>query len=331
MFRSLIAPKTAPPDLPGGIEPARRQFIEQAFGDLLPAPNGSHVPRGKAIEWINDQLFRNRRAIPDIRSELSRQARRTLVLAVTSGKGGVGKTTVSVNLAAAAATQGQRVLLFDADLGMANTHVFAGVNPSRTLIDVVERRAGLGDIVERGPAGVDLICGSSGLARLASLDLPALRDLTRSVVRFAQNYDLLILDTGAGIGSAVTVFLEPAAEVLVVTTPNLAATLDAYGMIKVMHELRLGATVRLLVNQAGTRREATEVFDRLAACARRFLASAPESAGYLRRDLHLEAANQQRTPLVLSEPDSHNARRFQSLATAFIDESTSPPRHDHIT
>ncbi len=323
MYRTASAPSSVTPSLLAGIEPARLQFIDRVFDDLLPARKSSERRR-ETIQWIAGQLFWQQRSIPSIRAELSRQIRRTLVLAVTSGKGGVGKTTVSVNLAVACASQGRRVLLFDADLGMANTHVFAGVEPARTLLEVVEGRAEFADIVLPGPGGVDLVCGSSGLSRLAALGTSTLLPLTRSLVQFAQGYDLLILDTGAGIGPSVTAFLPDAAEVLVVATPNIAATLDAYGMIKVIHEMRLGAHVSLLVNQATTRREATEVFERIAACATRFLRTAPASAGYLRRDSHLETANQQRVPLVLRDPANLNAQRFQALAASFLAQHHDP-------
>lgn len=317
-----MLPPSTTPRLPAELEPARLQFIDRTFDDLLPSDSAAR--RRDCIEWIAGEVFQRQRSIPSVRAELSRQSHRPRVLAVTSGKGGVGKTTVSVNLAVACAGLGQRVLLFDADLGMANTHVFAGIDPARTLLDVVERRAQFDEIVVTGPAGVDLICGCSGFSRLASLSPSELQPLVRALLHFARSYDLLILDAGAGIGPAVTAFLPDATDVLVVATPNIAATLDAYGMIKVIHEMRLGAKVNLLVNQARSRREATEVFDRIAGCSQRFLETAPDSVGFLMRDSFIESANQRRIPIVQGDPTSTSARRFQALARHFLSQSNPP-------
>src|SRR5205823_5140282 len=118
---------------------------------------------------------------------------------------------------------------FDADLGMANVHIFAGINPAATLLDVIDRRASLTSVITRGPGDVDFVCGASGVGRLADLSPHVLEALGRELLRVAANFDVLVMDTGAGISNAVMQFLGLAQDTIVVATPNLAATLDAYG------------------------------------------------------------------------------------------------------
>lgn len=296
------------------IEPARMQFIEQSFADLL----GSSIDRGtvELIRWIHQRLFIDGATPAAVRVELARQ-RTTRVLAVTSGKGGVGKTTLSVNLAIAFAQQGQRVLLFDADLGMANVHVFAGVNPRSTLLDVIDGRAQLGEIIVPGPAGVQLLCGASGIGRLTELSATALEMLGRELLRVAADFDVLIIDTGAGISACVTQFLQLAHDAIVVATPNIAATLDAYGVIKLAHETQIPARLHLLINQADDETQAARVWERIAGCADRFLKCPVALLGFLFRDAAVEQANKTRSPLLLSQPDHINAQRIAAIAAAF--------------
>jgi flagellar biosynthesis protein FlhG len=153
-----------------GIEPSRLQFLLREFGDLLPEEGGLFEPPAvKTLRQIHQWFFLEQRTVAAIQRELS-AARRLRVIAVTSGKGGVGKTTVAVNLALALADRGDRVLLLDADLGMANVHVYAGVPALVTLLEVFDGRMPLAQAVCAGPGGVRLLCGASGVTQLADLD-----------------------------------------------------------------------------------------------------------------------------------------------------------------
>jgi flagellar biosynthesis protein FlhG len=303
---------------PTVIEPARIQFIEQTFRDLLGPRFDSTIDRGRLqlIRWVHQRLFLEGAPLETVRLELNRRLRTTQLLAVTSGKGGVGKTTVSVNLAVACARQGKRVLLFDADLGMANVHVFAGVNPRHTILDVIDGRTSLDEIRVPGPAGVELICGASGIGRLSDLNPTALEQLGTELLRVAAGFDVLIMDTGAGIAASVTQFLRLAHEAIVVTTPNIAATLDAYGVIKLAHESQIPARLHLLVNQAADEAEAERVSTRIGDCAERFLQCSIGNLGFLVRDAEVERANQTRLPLTLTQPSHLNAVRLFAIATA---------------
>lgn len=292
-----------------GIEPARLQFIEREFRDVFDQGADASL-----LREIHDALFVEGKSIAVLRNQLWTRRRALRVVAVTSGKGGVGKTTVAVNLAVALAERGLRVLLFDADLGMANVHIFAGVTPRGTLLDVVEGRATLAQILSNGPAGVRVVCGASGVARLADLNQRVVEFLGGELARLAGAFDLLMIDTGAGISSQVMRFLAMANEIVVVATPNLAATLDAYGLIKVVREARLPARIHVLVNQSEDDAQAESVFERIHRCAERFLQFSPLNLDGLRRDPAIEAANQSRQPLVLATPQNENARRFATIA-----------------
>jgi flagellar biosynthesis protein FlhG len=298
-----------------GIEPSRLQFILREFSELLPAQNGVLPESGlELVRRIHQSFFIESRPIPLIRRDLSGQQRKLRIIAVTSGKGGVGKTTVSINLAIALAGSGLRTLLFDADLGMANVHVYAGVAPRVTLLDVVEGRAQLNQALTSGPGNIQIICGASGVSRLADLDYRAMDFLGAELRRMATAFDVLVLDTGAGISAQVMQFLALADDVVVVATPNLAATLDAYGVVKAAHEAQLAAAMHVLVNQADDGVQADTVFTRISGCAERFLQITPGSLGSLRRDDALDASNQSRHPLLLAHPGCENSRRFLAIA-----------------
>ena len=314
------------------IDPSWLQYIGQEFREFMKGPGGAGSPFGfhpddiPLIREIYERMAMSSESADAVRQDLWRQRRRLRIVGVTSGKGGVGKTTIALNLAIAFAQQGRRVLLLDADLGMANVHVYAGVQPRGTILEVINGTRTLADSVARGPGGIDILCGQSGVAGAADLDPRWIEHLGSQLRRESGDYDVLLIDTGAGISTQVMSFLALADDIVVVATPNLASTLDAYGVVKVIRETKISGRIHLLINRAENARQAEKLFSRIASCARQFLQFEPANLGFLGHEAGFEASNQTRTPLVLGEPGHEVARRFSELATRLLENGPAVGR-----
>ena len=182
--------------------------------------------------------------------------RSTRVVAVTGGKGGVGKTTVSINLAAALAAQGEAVVLLDADLGLANVDVLLGLSPTRTLAEVVAGECALEDVILSGPYGMGIVPGASGIQHMAALDVRARSGIIAAFGALERRLDCLVVDTAAGIGGTTLDFCSAAHDVLVVVCDDPASIMDAYATIKVLAQGGGKRRFRVLVNMSATRRPA---------------------------------------------------------------------------
>ncbi|MFO7171540.1 MAG: MinD/ParA family protein [Bacillota bacterium] len=242
------------------------------------------------------------------------RGRVTRVLAITSGKGGVGKSNLCVNLAYALRQLGHRVLIFDADLGLANVDVLLGTAPRWHLGHLLRGERTLSELIYTAPEGVDLIAGGSGVAELADLSDPELHRFLDQLQALQGAYDFLLIDTGAGVGRGVLTFAVAADEVLLVTTPEPTALTDAYAVTKGILRRRPGARISLVVNQAQSRQEAEETGERFSAAVLRFLGAHVEMAGYIPFDPQVGRAVRRQVPLVLAAPDSPAARALRALA-----------------
>jgi flagellar biosynthesis protein FlhG len=241
-------------------------------------------------------------------------ARRASVIAITSGKGGVGKTNISVNLAIKLAEAGKKVVLLDADLGLANADVICNIDLAANLSHVIARRKELSEVMVKAPGGFSLIGGASGLARMADLSDADRQRLVDAMGELEQTADVILVDTGAGISPNVLAFTRAADEVLVITTPEPTAITDAYAVVKVISRDNVERRVSLLVNQARNPNEARIVYDRIAKVARQFLNIRIFDAGYIPDDEQVSNAVRKRSPFVLSAPRCAASHAVAQLA-----------------
>lgn len=240
------------------------------------------------------------------------------VVAVTGGKGGVGKTNIAVNLSLAMQNAGAKVLLLDADLGLANVDVLLGINPKFTLQHVIRREASLEQILIKGPLGISILPGGTGLPELANLNTLEIVRLLGSLRALERHHDILVIDTAAGIHNAVLRFACAAEEVVVVCTPEPPAMLDAYGLIKAMHTANYRGNLNMLVNMARNSTEIKETHRALNAVTKRYLGINLISVGGLPRDEAIPACIKRQIPFYLLRGSSVAARQLNEIATYFL-------------
>ena len=249
----------------------------------------------------------------------ARNQARTLV--VTSGKGGVGKTSTSVNLAIALAARGGRVILLDADLGLANVEVLMGLNSMYNIEHVIDGERRMRDILVKGPGGIEIVPGSSGLAKVADLTQQGRANLLAGLQELQEEADFIIIDTMAGIGRNVIAFALAADDVLLVTTPEPSAIVDAYAMLKTIYANREDAVVRLIVNMAASQAQAQAVAAKLSNVASQYLGRNLLSLGFLPRDPHVSQAVMQSKPFTLVYPHAPVSKCMHLLADRLMHQA----------
>lgn len=238
------------------------------------------------------------------------------VIAVTSGKGGVGKTNVSVNLALALADNGKKVLLMDADLGLANVDVMLGLRPVYNLSHVIQGERTLEEVIVDGPGGVKIIPAASGIKHMAELTPMENAGLIRAFSELSYDVDVLIIDTAAGISDSVVAFAKASQEVIVVVCDEPASLTDAYAMIKVLNKDYGVQRFRVLTNMTHSAQEARELFQKLSAVTDRYLDATLISMGNIPYDDYLRKAIKKQKPVVGAYPRSRSAMAFKNLAQA---------------
>ena len=242
----------------------------------------------------------------------------TRVITVTSGKGGVGKTNLAVNLAVSLQAVGKRVLLIDADIGMANVNVLMGRVTSKSLIDLIEDETELEDIVEEGIQGVKYISGVAGVEEALNVNRNAQRMIHRKLGSCSKIADIIIIDTGAGLNRYVIEFVLAAHEVLLVTTPEPTALADAYAVVKAYSKYTEKRNIKLIVNRIRDESECREVTERLNQTTKKFLNLSVECLGYVYEDKAVRDAVNNQEPFVIMKPNSPAALCVKELAKSLV-------------
>ncbi|AKF94573.1 MinD/ParA family protein [Brevibacillus laterosporus] len=245
------------------------------------------------------------------------ETRKTRLVAVTSGKGGVGKSNVTLNLALGLMEQGKKVLVFDVDLGLANLDVLMGVTPKKHLFHLLEADHTVWDIIEKGPKGLEFIAGGSGFSEMSRLQDWELSKVFDELGKLQGYADIILFDTGAGLSKESLQFLMASDEILLVTTPEPPAITDAYAMMKMVHLQKPDANIKLIINRTSTTREGQQTADKLITVAQRFLEFPIGVLGILPDDPYVSKAVKQQHPLLLVYPQSQMAKGIRQLAAKY--------------
>ncbi|WP_269619068.1 MinD/ParA family protein [Zhongshania sp. BJYM1] len=236
------------------------------------------------------------------------------VIAVSGGKGGVGKTNVAINLSVGLAELGSRVVLLDADFSLANVDVLLGLKASDTIEQVLDGSCSLQDIMLTGPAGIKIIPASSGTRRLSMLSSLEHAGLIRAFSDISNQLDVLVVDTAAGISDSVVNFLSAAHEVLMVVCNEPSSITDAYALIKLLNRDFGRSRFRIVANMVADEHEGRQLFDSLSAVCGRFLDVALIYAGTVPFDTALRESVRQQVPVITAAPSSGSARALRELA-----------------
>jgi flagellar biosynthesis protein FlhG len=249
------------------------------------------------------------------------------VIAVTSGKGGVGKTNISANLALIAAKAGKRVLIIDADLGLANVEILFGLMPRYNIGHLIDGTVGLEQVLAHGPHGICMLPAGSGTDTLTRLDPAQKLRLVTALDQLEDRFDLVLVDTGAGIGENVQFFVGATQEVLLVVNQEPTALSDAYAAIKVFSQKAAVRQFNVVVNSVPNEPLARGIFDKLTKVADRFLDVHVRYVGFIPRDENVHRSVMARAPITLEFPHSPASTSLRIVAERLLSEAPPPQLH----
>lgn len=279
---------------------------------------------------MRDQAEKLREIINDIKSYSKQSASMTVtpptearVITVTSGKGGVGKTNFTVNLAIKLSQMGKRVIIIDADLGLANVDVVMGRMSKYNLSDVIKNDKDIMDILEEGPCGVKYVSGGSGVQELVRLNKMQLVDLLMKLGKLDYEADIILIDTGAGLSDNVLSFVHASKEVILVTTPEPTSITDAYALIKTISNKDANKNIKIVVNRVESDSEANNILDKLKAVTERFIGIKLHSLGFIYNDACVTKSVKIQQPFVLNYTRCEATKNITDIAKILLDTNSA--------
>lgn len=244
------------------------------------------------------------------------------VITVTSGKGGVGKSNVAINLAVQFVKQGQRVIILDADFGLANIEIMFGTVPKHNLCDLIYQGKEITEVITWGPGGVGFISGGSGIAGLSNLNREYLNYIIQNLVKLDSIADVIIVDTGAGISDAVLEFLVASGEIILVTTPEPTSITDSYSLLKALkrhprYDEEM-TQIKVLANRVEDLQDGKNLFQKLSVVVSRYLKTPLTYLGAIPQDAQLSDAVMRQMPVSLQNENAKSARAFHEITQVLM-------------
>lgn len=246
------------------------------------------------------------------------------VITITSGKGGVGKSNMAVNLAVHFRNMGKRVIILDADFGLANVEVMFGTVPKYNLSKVLDGEMRIEDIITKGPMDIGFISGGSGVIGLNNLSKPQIDYLISNLSRLNELTDILIIDTGAGVSDNVLEFVLSSPEVILVTTPEPSSLTDSYSLVKALYKspsfIKHGTNVRLVANKVNSREEGLAVYEKIRTVTGKFLNGDIKYLGMIPSDAALEKAVRSQKIVSIINPSAKSSKAFAEIAGELLED-----------
>lgn len=270
-----------------------------------------------------DQAQQLRNIIKLNNQKLPRVAR---VITVTSGKGGVGKSSTAINLAIQLSKTGKKVIILDADFGLANIEVMFGVMPKYNLSDVIYKGKNIKDIITEAPMGIKFVSGGSGIEGLANLDKIQISHLINGLVELDHLADIIIIDTGAGISDSVLEFVIAGTEIILVTTPEPTSLTDSYSLLKALNNhqdfIKQETSVKVVANRINSVSESKNLFEKLNLVSNKFLSLSLTHLGEIPQDDNVARAIMQQQPVSMKYPNTKAAKAYEILAMNLLNEQS---------
>lgn len=286
---------------------------------------------------MHDQAEKLRELVQDVKKEeeprllLGLHSERIIpktcrIIGITSGKGGVGKTNIAVNLAISLAQLKREVLILDADMGLANIDVILGMNPKFNLEHVIIKGKNISDVMITGPENIKIIPGATGIQELADLDEKRREEFLKKISPLENLFDMVIIDTGAGISQNILSFVLASNEIIVVTTPEPTSVMDAYSIIKIILQKNSDADIKLIVNMAETEEVAKKTQDKIVTVCRQFLNASIEPLGWILYDKMVTRSVTQQKPFIVNYPNTTASKNIHAISKKLL--NLSPAKNE---